>query len=303
MRLLAAGAMGVLLAATAPAAHGALAQTSDTICSSPTITGSDLGEPIRGTEGSDVIYGGGGNDLIYGLGGVDVICGGPGGDIMYGDEQVDLLEGGPGVDRIDGGDGLDTVTYQFATKGITLDLAAGEARGAGRDTLVSVENGAGSFHDDRLSGTNLANTFEGLAGADELKGRGGSDVLGGGTGGDRLLGGGGSDSLTLLQTLEPVRIDLRSEVMRGEGLDVVTNMENARGSSGNDVLIGNKKRNRLEGAGGDDTVRGGPNGDLLGGGRGEDEVDGGRGNDVASGGLDLDVCVRAERTRQCESRA
>ncbi|MCM8738709.1 M10 family metallopeptidase C-terminal domain-containing protein [Azospirillum sp. A1-3] len=75
-------------------------------------------------------------------------------------------------------------------------------------------------------------------------------------------------------------------------------IENARGGTGNDALIGNGAANGLDGGGGNDTVtggvgrdslRGGANQDLLYGNQGEDTLFGDDASDTVFGGLDSDV--------------
>jgi serralysin len=57
-------------------------------------------------------------------------------------------------------------------------------------------------------------------------------------------------------------------------------IENGRGGSGNDVLIGNELRNDLRGNGGNDTLSGAAGNDTLVGGAGSDRLIGGTGNDT-----------------------
>ena len=60
--------------------------------------------------------------------------------------------------------------------------------------------------------------------------------------------------------------------------DVV--IENAKGGSGNDILIGNDVANRLEGNAGEDSLNGGQGNDTLDGGAGIDTLIGGSGDDT-----------------------
>ena len=59
-------------------------------------------------------------------------------------------------------------------------------------------------------------------------------------------------------------------------------IENASGSGGNDILIGNEVANQLVGNGGNDALFGGAGSDMLIGGAGEDDLFGGSGVDTAS---------------------
>jgi len=63
------------------------------------------------------------------------------------------------------------------------------------------------------------------------------------------------------------------------------NIEDAKGGSGNDHLIGNDIANHLYGNCGDDYLNGGRDADILEGGEGNDTLIGGSGSDVMLGGL------------------
>jgi Ca2+-binding RTX toxin-like protein len=68
-----------------------------------------------------------------------------------------------------------------------------------------------------------------------------------------------------------------------------TVIENATGSSQDDILIGNTAANVLTGNDGDDLMIGGEGGDTLFGGSGEDHLYGGLGNDTFEGGSFVDT--------------
>ncbi|MGJ7040534.1 serralysin [Shinella sp. BE166] len=57
-------------------------------------------------------------------------------------------------------------------------------------------------------------------------------------------------------------------------------IENAKGGSGNDSILGNEAKNKLYGNGGNDTLNGGGNTDRLDGGAGNDKLTGGFGADI-----------------------
>ncbi|MTH99397.1 M10 family metallopeptidase C-terminal domain-containing protein [Roseibium sp. RKSG952] len=107
------------------------------------------------------------DDHLIGTDGENELSGGLGDDI---------LTGGGGADVLNGGAGSDTADYSDATSGVRLNLARGRSEG---DTYVSIENLAGSGHNDRMKGDNAANV---------LTGQGGNDVLRGGRGDDTLFG-------------------------------------------------------------------------------------------------------------------
>ncbi len=129
-----------------------------------------------------------------------------------------------GSDTLDGGAGNDTASYASATAGVELDLTQLEdqlTRGAGVDTLVSIENLIGSTFNDLLIGDQEPTPCEAGAGmtgceagpattistvgrattsstvkrADLVYGDGGADTLSGGDGHDSVWGGAGDDVL------------------------------------------------------------------------------------------------------------
>jgi Ca2+-binding RTX toxin-like protein len=167
----------------------------------PTITGTDSGEPLYGTAGPDVILAKGGDDTVYGRGGDDVICAGAGNDTVYGgggnntlfgDDDDDTLKSNGGNDTASGGAGNDFI---HSTGGV--DTLSGDA---GNDTIV------GGADDDVLNGGDGNDVLKGNAGNDTLRGDadddhlyGGddNDNLDGGAGVDRLFAGNGSDTCTV----------------------------------------------------------------------------------------------------------
>lgn len=143
---------------------------------------------VSSEQGNDSILTGSGDDQINGNGGNDILKGAGGNDV---------IRGGAGDDMIDGGDGLDTASFIDAASGVrvNLSLVAPQSTGDGRDTLISIENLTGSFHNDGLRGNALANVLDGEHGNDNLIGFGGNDTLIGNFGNDTLLGGDGNDVL------------------------------------------------------------------------------------------------------------
>ena len=115
-------------------------------------------------------------------------------------------------------------------------------------------------------------------------------------GNDTIDGGGGTD-----------RVDYSSEkFFGGEGVgvtvdlaagtatdalgdtDMLTSIEQARGTDWADLLSGSSEDNRLFGNSGNDTLNGREGGDVLIGDEDSDVLDGGEGNDFLIGGSDLD---------------
>lgn len=118
-----------------------------------TISGTNGGETLSGTDYDDVICGRGGNDIIWAKKGNDTVCGGEGDDVLMGEEGYDRLDGGPGNDILNGG-----------KKGDMLD------GGEGNDVLL------GKAGNDMLFGGSGDDYLEGSAGNDLLDGGPDNDV-------------------------------------------------------------------------------------------------------------------------------
>ncbi len=146
------------------------------------------GEDWTGTAGADAHDGTSHDDTITGLGGNDTLRGNAGDDVF---------SGGPGDDLLDGGTGSDTANYADAAASVKVDLSimTQNTGGAGRDSLIGIENLVGSAFNDTLRGFTFSNLLDGGAGNDKLYGGAGDDVLVGGIGNDRLEGGDGNDRL------------------------------------------------------------------------------------------------------------
>ncbi|MGL3111436.1 VCBS domain-containing protein [Bradyrhizobium sp. BR 1432] len=141
-----------------------------------------VGSAQFGSLGDDVLSGGGGSDLIDGQDGNDRISGGAGNDILFGGAGKDYLTGGAGDDVLDGGPGFDRAVYTDATGGVTINLAAGTASGAGvdTDTLVNIEAAIGSEFADIFNGagfTGDARAPGSPIGYNEFEGKGGDDTI------------------------------------------------------------------------------------------------------------------------------
>lgn len=240
-----------------------------------------------GTALGDIIVGGAGDDIIFGLGGDDKLGGGTGGN--------DVFDGGDGNDIIDGGVGSDTSSYQDATSGVVVSLAiAGQQDtvGAGKDTLVSIENLIGSAFNDKLTGSAGDNVLDGGDGVDTVSYAGATagvrvdlgvatvqdtigaghdtlinfenvtgsafdDVLSGNAGNNVIAGGGGIDTLSYAGSTAGVSVSLALTTVQdtiGAGKDTVFGFENLVGSGFNDKLAGNSSDNRLDGGAGVDTL-------------------------------------------------
>ena len=96
-----------------------------------------------------------------------------------------------------------------------------------------------------------------------------------------LNGGDGSDTLDLFRTTTASTIDLRDNFVFGSqvGLNLLSSIENVRGGSGDDTIIGSNGANQLEGGAGQDTITGGGGNDTIIGGIGNDHLTGSAGDD------------------------
>ena len=166
-------------------------------------------DQLFGDVGADQLQGGDGDDQLDGGADNDRLEGGAGNDRLVGGTGDDVLIGGTGADHFLGGAGVDTVSYETATTGVTVDLAAG--------TGTSGDAAGDVFEDtpEVLIGSAFGDTLTGSAGGDTIEGRTGDDIIYGGAGNDILRGGEGNDTIDA-----------------GSGNDVLD------GGAGNDILIG-----------------------------------------------------------------
>ena len=265
------------------------------------LTGSNFSDTFFGNAGSNVLFGGSSDDNLYGAEGDDVVNGGDGHDDLWGNAGDDTLDGGndddylqgnDGNDHMDGGIGADTAFYDDGVVvGVTVNLGLVTAQntvGAGIDTLVNIENLAGSSFDDTLTGNAAANNLWGLSGNDTLNGGSGDDnlfgytghdTLNGGSGNDTLLGGDGNDTYVkdsvgdVLQELSNDGVGgvdtVQSSVTHtlGFGFEHLTLTGtaaiNGTGNENNNLITGNSGSNTIEGGVGDDTLNGGAGTDTA----------------------------------------
>src|SRR5262249_52769750 len=150
----------------------------------------------------------------------------------------------------------------------------------GNDTIIGLPVGGnvrGSEFSDSMVGNNDANFISGGGGDDTLDGAGGDDTLFGGPGNDSLVGGAGNDTAAYddFDATTGVTVSLSNPGAQntvGAGTDTLVSIENLRGGSFNDVLVGDGGANRLEGNFGNDVLRGLAGADTLDGGLGFDRA-------------------------------
>ena len=169
------------------------------------------------------------------------------------------------------GDYMVTVTERVLDAGAMTDGMDGDQKITGTDAADTLNGGKGN------------DTLKGLGGADTLNGGDGNDLLIGGPGGDELNGGEDNDTISYKYSPAGVMIHLRAGSASGGNADgdkIGTDVENVIGSMHGDDLTAARTGSSLWGLGGDDTLTGDRRVDKLYGGMGDDELDGKDGDDI-----------------------
>ncbi|HEX8102163.1 MAG TPA: calcium-binding protein [Solirubrobacteraceae bacterium] len=290
------------------------------------------GDPMKvtGTSGADVIVGDTGKDVLRGASGDDTICGGGGNDLLVdgsgadwvdGEDGGDLLFAGQGTDRLGGGDGRDAVSYEGRTGDVWIALGGTSNNGiAGENDTIAddVESAKGGNGGDHIDGSDGPNLLTGGSGSDTIRGHDGNDKIYDGPGEDAVEGGNGNDTMVAGYDAD--------SMSGGAGTDLVTyaartyfvvadlagnapdsedtfldpesdapDVENLRGGSYHDRLLGNAQANVIHGGGGDDGIAGRGGDDIIYDDAGHDTVygddpySGDSGNDLIVAGTGDDV--------------
>lgn len=216
---------------------------------------------------------------------------------------VDCAESG--ITRLEafGKDGNDSITLSGSFNTITSSFNTLNGA-AGDDVLAGTSSGSSTMADDIKGGAGN-DSLSGGSGNDTLDGGLGTDIMGGGTGFEDTVeygshdffGNGRFEDLSVSIGDGPNDGSLRDGPVDARD-DVLADVENLIGGSGDDLLIGDPDSNEIRGVGGDDHIRGGIGTDLLNGGdgedllRGEDDSDtleGESGDDVLKGGEINDI--------------
>jgi Ca2+-binding RTX toxin-like protein len=218
-------------------------------------------EHLEGGAHGDALSGDGGANVLTGRGGPDSLSGGAGNDDLLGGDGSDAIAGEAGNDMVRGNGGSDTASFV----GSVAD---------------AVDGGSG---DDAIAGGDGQDTLTGASGSDRfLEGE-----QSGPNGADAITGGPAADLVTYGGRKNRVRVTVGAAAgdgQRREGDRVGADVERVRGTTRQDVLIGNGAKNVLIGRAGDDTLKGRGGRDRLIGGGGNDRLDGGPGPDVCRGG-------------------
>jgi len=259
-----------------------------------TLYGEDGHDTLRGGTSSDSVYGGDGNDLLYGEDGDDNVGGGVGNDTLYGGDDEDRLRGNDGDDYIKGEDDNDDIDGGNGDDQLYGDRGDDTVEGGnGNDFMM------GGRGNDLMDGDAGQDRLAGEAGNDSLDGDDGDDVIYGGDDNDTLMGGEGNDILHGEDGIdtadfsdgdEGVRVNLFDEIAISTdlGTDRLYEIENVRGSEGDDIIDGDHGVNVLDGHLGNDNIRGHNGNDTLIGGTGNDTLWGDAGNDSVIGDADDD---------------
>lgn len=248
------------------------------------ILGSNYGDTLVGNGAANQLLGGLGEDTLTGGTGNDILLGGSGNDTFAEGATLTAL------DKLDGGTGDDilklgaSATYATglvfgATTLInteTIELGDGNSY---KLTLNNATNTGGLTVDgSALTGGNALTligsaetesslTATGGAGADVLTGGNANDLLEGGAAADKLTGGGGIDTASYAGSAAGVTVDLAlltAQTSTGDASgDILSAIENLRGSDHDDKLTGNSGANVLTGGLGADTLIGGAGIDLA----------------------------------------
>lgn len=257
-----------------------------------TITGVEL---IYGSKFGDVLTGDAKDNYLWGSDGDDKLYGGAGDDHLSGGNGVNVIDGGAGFDTVDY-----SFSDKGVTINLSGAPAPQVSIPDGVDAIISVEAAMGSAYKDYIVGNDAENYLFGDAGDDVIFGIGGHDTLDGGDGndilrgsyqkpGDLLLGGAGDDQIIvwtgagsegdativdggagsdtlMFSSTADITLDLKAagDQLIAPGVHmIVSNIENLRGSYGNDRLTGDAGDNKIVGEAGNDVLDGGAGFDVA----------------------------------------
>ena len=313
--ILLVAAVGIVLAAAAPASAGIITRGSVSGVQTYTYTESTLNQANSVTL----------NYLQGDADGREYRFFDPTGLTASGDADSHCTEVSPTFVKCDDNVQRVSISLGSGTDELVIDHAI--ATDDGVPDPVTIDGGTGN---DRLEGSDQNDTIVGGDGADDLFGFGGGDTLNGGAGADSLHGsndpadpGDVSDAPDLADDILPgldndesfgaLGDDSISETASAGGNDTVQGgpdndtisdaggTNNIRGDEGNDAIttgtggdtvdgganndtiVDQGGTNTLRGASGTDSITGGPANDTIEGGAGNDTIIGGTGNDTIFG--------------------
>jgi len=281
------------------------------------VVGSRFNDTIIGSSGDNRIDGGAGDDKIHAGDGNDTLVGGTGNNLLDGGNGTDTADYSAAghtvwADLATGGGAVFDSSYNILAqdKYVSIENLTGSSQAdiLIGDTNANVINGGDG--NDVVQGGGGGDTLHGGAGDDQLIGDNflaatasstthmfgddGNDTLFGSAGKDIMDGGTGNDWADYSQQdFDPqlgwqanvghnhsgVTVDLSSGTGHGgyaEG-DTYVNIENVRGTDGDDVITGDANDNILVGLDGNNVIHGGDGNDTL---MGNGELFGDAGNDI-----------------------
>jgi len=283
---------------------------------SVTINGGDMTDTVsfgawNAFSQGTTVNGDAGDDVLDGSTLGETLNGGTGNDGISGNAGTDTLNGGVGADNLSGGAGTDTITYSGRTEDLTITLdgvandgalcpgpvCEGDRAGGVTNDVENVTGGTGS---DSITGNTAANVLRGGSGS-------GNDTVDGGPEGDPLVadtldgatpsGSGGIDTASYASRTGPITATLDGTDNDGATgtteNDILLNVVNLTGGTGNDVLTG-ESPDSINGIDGNNVISGGPGDDTLNGGSEDDLAL--YGTDVLVGGTGVDTATFADRT-------
>jgi Ca2+-binding RTX toxin-like protein len=217
----------------------------DNVFSGDAATGSAIRARRDGTDIQDNVF-----DLSNGNSFVPMFVqnnttGSIGGNTLIGTDgdSTFLATSSAGFSEVDGGDGTDTYDFTGAGPGfIDLDAGIANSAGGGFDSISGFENIRGSADADTLLGDGGDNVFFATGGNDTIDGRGN------GANGDTYDLSAANGSYANLTD--------GFATSTATGTDTLSNIENLRGSAGNDVLVGDANANTFFASAGADDIDG-----------------------------------------------
>jgi len=217
-----------------------------------TLTGSSKANVLTGGTGNDVISGGAGNDSLNGGSNDDSLVGGDGNDTFTDFSGADTIWGGAASDTVNGTGGSSDTLVLTATS-TDLNVTLGSRLADNRLNFVEAITAAGA-----AAGVSI--NVSGQTEAFTITGSSNADTLAGGTGNDTIDGGAGVDTIDFGDYSGGVTISLNASssvtVTGAAGNDIIKNIENVFGSTGDDSITGDANANLIAGGAGVDTIDG-----------------------------------------------
>ncbi len=241
---------------------------------SATIFGFGGNDYLYGGKYQDKLHGGDGDDKLYGFDNQAPTGQGNQFDVLWGDDGNDILFSGAGTTAMDGGSGSDTASYQYADRGMTIDLST--PPDFNDPTLVHNFPGLGgdfpgvdittyftghAVSTDEFVGPSGIQHYDALANIQNIVGSEFDDIITGSAddniidpylGNDTIDGKGGTNTISYRTALAAVTIDLSTQTTTksdGQGTDYTdhyTGFVNAYGSDFDDTITGTSGDNLID---------------------------------------------------------